>query len=112
MFPVGLAASTRINHRWSTHVGGFFTFTKALGDSNPADNEVKGVVVVDMLQLWGMLEYRASRVVARLASPLPIRFHATSPASSTCSSASSRPSLKPCDFFWTEVLIAVGRRSE
>lgn len=64
VFPVGLAASTRINRSWSSHVGGFFTFTKALGDSDPADNEVKGVVIVDMLQLWAMLEYRASRVVA------------------------------------------------
>ncbi|MGB5810574.1 MAG: hypothetical protein WBG86_08600 [Polyangiales bacterium] len=64
VFVTGLASSVRVNSRISTHLGGQFTGIDVVGDSNPADADVRGVAVVNMLQIWGMFEWRVSPVVA------------------------------------------------
>ena len=62
--PVSLAASVRINSRVSTHVGGMFTAVTGDLDTNPEATDIAGATVVDVLQFWGMVEWRLSRVVA------------------------------------------------
>ncbi len=64
LFPVSAAASVRINSRVSTHFGGMFTGVSGDAGSQPGGNEIEGAAVVDLLQFWGMVEWRLSRVVA------------------------------------------------
>lgn len=64
VFVTGLASSIRFNSHISTHLGGQFTATDVVGDSDPTGDEIRGVAVVNMLQIWGMLEWRVSPVVA------------------------------------------------
>jgi hypothetical protein len=61
LLPVSVAASVRINPKVSTHFGALFTAVN--GDAEGGD-EIEGAVVIDFLQLWGMVEWRISRVVA------------------------------------------------
>jgi len=63
-FPISLAASVRINSRVNTHLGGQYTATKIVGGSEPSDTDIEGAAVVDLLQLWGMVEWRLSKVTA------------------------------------------------
>ena len=62
--PASLAASVRINSDVSTHIGGIFTGVSGDVDTNPGANDIAGSTVVDILQFWGMVEWRLSRVVA------------------------------------------------
>jgi hypothetical protein len=64
VFPLSVTSSVRINSRVSVHIGAQYTATTAAGASQPADTEVSGSAVVDMLQIYGMFEWRLSRVVA------------------------------------------------
>jgi hypothetical protein len=59
--PVSLAASVRINPKVSTHFGALYTAVD--GDAEGGD-DIEGAVVIDFLQLWGMVEWRISRVTA------------------------------------------------
>ncbi|MDH3727603.1 MAG: hypothetical protein OER77_08740 [Myxococcales bacterium] len=61
VIPVSLAASVRINPKVSTHFGGLYTAVN--GDADGGD-DIEGAVVIDFLQLWGMVEWRLSRVTA------------------------------------------------
>ncbi len=61
LLPIAAAASVRINPKVSTHFGGIYTAVNA--DAEGGD-EIEGAVVLDFLQLWGMVEWRLSRVVA------------------------------------------------
>jgi len=62
--PVSFAASVRINSDVSTHFGALYTAIDGDAESQPEGTAVEGAVVVDFLQLWGMFEWRLSRVVA------------------------------------------------
>ncbi|MBW2212303.1 MAG: hypothetical protein JRG67_14925 [Deltaproteobacteria bacterium] len=62
--PASLAASVRINSDVSTHIGGIFTGVSGDVDTSPGANDIAGSTVVDILQFWGMVEWRLSRVVA------------------------------------------------
>lgn len=64
VFPISVAASVRINSRVSTHLGGMFTAVDARGDAQAESSEVAGAAVVDLLQFWGMVEWRLTRVTA------------------------------------------------
>lgn len=64
VFPLSVTSSVRINSRVSVHLGAQYTATTAAGESQPSDSEVSGSAVVDMLQIYGMFEWRLSRVVA------------------------------------------------
>ncbi|NNK07030.1 MAG: hypothetical protein HKP50_06955 [Myxococcales bacterium] len=64
ILPVSFAASVRINSDVSTHFGARYVAVSGDADSQPDGNAVEGTVVVDFLQLWGMAEWRLSRVVA------------------------------------------------
>jgi len=64
LVPVNLASSVRINSRVSTHLGAQFTGSSVVGSKQPTDNEIRGATVVNLLQLWGMFEWRISRVTA------------------------------------------------
>jgi len=64
VFPLSVTSSIRINSRVSVHIGAQYTATMAAGQSEPADSQVSGSAVVDMLQIYGMFEWRLSRVVA------------------------------------------------
>lgn len=59
-----LASSVRLNSRLRLHIGGQYTATDFVGEAEPADTDLQGAAVVDLLQLWGMFEWRLSRVVA------------------------------------------------
>jgi hypothetical protein len=48
----------------STHFGALYTAVDGDADSQPEGTAIEGAVVVDFLQLWGMFEWRLSRVVA------------------------------------------------
>ncbi len=61
LIPVSVASSVRINPEVSTHFGAFYTAVN--GDAEGGD-DIEGAAVIDFLQLWGMLEWRVSRVVA------------------------------------------------
>ncbi|MGB3052405.1 MAG: hypothetical protein WBB42_15500 [Polyangiales bacterium] len=64
LLPVSFAASVRINSEVSTHFGALYTAVNGDADSKPGGDSIEGGVVVDFLQLWGMVEWRLSRVVA------------------------------------------------
>jgi hypothetical protein len=64
VYPISVTSSVRINSRVSVHMGAQYTATQAVGGAQPVDSEVSGSAVVDMLQLYGMFEWRLSRVVA------------------------------------------------
>ena len=64
LYPVSFAASVRINSDVSTHFGALYTAVNGDADSKPGGDSIEGGVVVDFLQLWGMVEWRLSRVVA------------------------------------------------
>lgn len=64
LVPMEVASSVRINPRISTHLGGQFTFTNTLGKSEPGGTEIEGAAVINILQVWGMLEWRLSRIAA------------------------------------------------
>lgn len=64
VFPINVTSSVRINPWISVHTGAQYTATDAVGDAEPVDTEVSGTAAVDMLQIYGMLEWRLSRVVA------------------------------------------------
>ena len=64
VYPISVTSSVRINSRVSIHVGGQYTATQATGGTRPYESDISGSAVVDMLQLYGMFEWRLSRVVA------------------------------------------------
>ncbi len=64
LLPISLAASTRINSDVSMHFGARYTTVNGDADAKPGGDSIKGALVVDFLQLWGMAEWRLSRVVA------------------------------------------------
>ena len=64
LLPVSAAASVRINHDVSTHFGARYTAVSGDADTQPGGTAIEGALVVDFLQLWGMFEWRLSRVVA------------------------------------------------
>lgn len=64
ILPISFAASTRINSDVSAHFGALYTAVNGDADSKPGADSIEGAVVVDFLQLWGMVEWRLSRVVA------------------------------------------------
>jgi hypothetical protein len=64
LVPASLAASVRINSDVSTHIGGMFTGVSGDVDTSPGATDIAGSTVVDILQFWGMVEWRLSRVVA------------------------------------------------
>jgi hypothetical protein len=64
LIPISLAASVRVNSDVSVHLGSLFTAVSGGADSQPGGDQVEGAVVIDFLQLWGMFEWRLSRVVA------------------------------------------------
>jgi len=64
LMPIALSSSVRINSDVSVHLGTRFTAVAGGANSQPGDNEIEGAAVVDFLQLWGMVEWRLSRVVA------------------------------------------------
>ncbi|MGB5696706.1 MAG: hypothetical protein WBM46_13690 [Polyangiales bacterium] len=64
LMPIALSSSVRINSDVSVHLGTRFTAVTGGANSQPGGNEIEGAAVVDFLQLWGMAEWRISRVVA------------------------------------------------
>ncbi|MGB5265862.1 MAG: hypothetical protein WBN30_04685 [Polyangiales bacterium] len=64
LLPISLAASARINADVSLHFGALYTAVNGKADSKPGGDSIEGALVVDFLQLWGMAEWRLSRVVA------------------------------------------------
>ncbi len=64
LIPVAAAASVRINSDVSTHFGARYTAVNGDADTQPEGTAIEGALVVDFLQLWGMFEWRLSRVVA------------------------------------------------
>ncbi len=64
LVPVSAAASVRINSDVSTHFGALYTAVDGDAETQPDGTAVEGTLVVDFLQLWGMFEWRLSRVVA------------------------------------------------
>jgi hypothetical protein len=64
LLPVSAAASVRINSDVSTHFGARYTAVDGDAETKPGGTAVEGALVVDFLQLWGMFEWRLSRVVA------------------------------------------------
>ncbi|MFW2388719.1 MAG: hypothetical protein ACN4G0_10305 [Polyangiales bacterium] len=62
--PVAAAASVRINSDVSTHFGARYTAVDGDAETQPGGTAIEGGLVVDFLQLWGMFEWRLSRVVA------------------------------------------------
>jgi len=64
VYPINVTSSVRINSRVSIHIGGQYTATQATGGTRPFEGEISGSAVVDMLQIYGMFEWRLSRVVA------------------------------------------------
>lgn len=64
MVPVSLASSIRINSDLSAHIGGIYTSTQGDANAGLGTGDVGGSAVVDLLQFWGMMEWRLSKVVA------------------------------------------------
>jgi hypothetical protein len=64
VYPINVTSSVRINSRVSIHIGGQYTATQATGGTRPFEGDISGSAVVDMLQIYGMFEWRLSRVVA------------------------------------------------
>ena len=48
----------------STHLGIQYTGVNGDADAEPGGTDIEGATVVDFLQLWGMVEWRLSRIVA------------------------------------------------
>ena len=64
LMPIALSSSVRINSDVSVHLGTRFTAVTGGANSQPGGDQVEGAAVIDLLQLWGMFEWRLSRVVA------------------------------------------------
>ncbi len=64
LVPVSAAASVRINSDVSTHFGALYTAVSGDAETQPERDRIEGALVVDFLQLWAMVEWRLSRVVA------------------------------------------------
>ncbi|MGB5194290.1 MAG: hypothetical protein WBN70_15000 [Polyangiales bacterium] len=64
VYPISVTSSVRINSRISIHIGGQYTATQATGGTRPFEGDISGSAVVNMLQIYGMFEWRLSRVVA------------------------------------------------
>ena len=64
MLPVSLASSVRINRMVSTHLGGTYTAVQGDANSGLGSNDIGGSAVVDLVQFWGIVEWRISKVVA------------------------------------------------
>lgn len=64
LFPLSLASSVRFNHWISTHLGFIYTGVTGEANSSPGTTDIEGAAVVDVFQLWAMVEWRLSRVVA------------------------------------------------
>ena len=64
VYPISVTSSVRINSRISIHVGAQYTATQAAGGTRPFEGDISGSAVVNMLQIYGMFEWRLSRVVA------------------------------------------------
>jgi hypothetical protein len=64
MTPLTIASSVRINRDVSTHIGGIYTATQGDANAGLGSNDIGGSAVIDLLQFWGMMEWRLSRVVA------------------------------------------------
>ena len=64
LMPVAVGASVRINTDVSVHLGTMFTTVTGGADAQPGGDQIEGALVIDFLQLWGMAEWRLSRVVA------------------------------------------------
>ncbi|MBT8452865.1 MAG: hypothetical protein KJO40_12935 [Deltaproteobacteria bacterium] len=64
LVPVSAAASVRINSYVSTHFGAQYTAVDGDAQNQPEGTAAEGALVVDFFQLWGMAEWRLSRVVA------------------------------------------------
>ncbi|MGB8222116.1 MAG: hypothetical protein WCF10_05990 [Polyangiales bacterium] len=62
--PVSIAASVRINSAISVHTSTRLTGTKFPGGTQAGGNEIEGALVVNIMQLWGVFEWRLSRVTA------------------------------------------------
>ena len=64
LMPIALAASVRINSDVSVHLGTRFTAVTGGADVQSGGDQIQGALVVDFMQLYGMAEWRLSRVVA------------------------------------------------
>jgi hypothetical protein len=64
LMPISLAASVRINSDVSVHLGTRFTAVTGGADAQSGGDQIEGALAIDFLQLWGMAEWRLSRVVA------------------------------------------------
>ena len=64
LMPIALAASVRVNSDVSVHLGTRFTAVTGGADAQSGGDQIEGALVIDFLQLWGMAEWRLSRVVA------------------------------------------------
>lgn len=64
MTPLSVASSVRINRDISTHIGGIYTATQGDANAGLGTSDIGGSAVIDLLQFWGMVEWRLSRVVA------------------------------------------------
>jgi hypothetical protein len=64
LMPISLAASVRINSDASVHLGTRFTAVTGGADAQSGGNQIEGALVIDFMQLYGMAEWRLSRVVA------------------------------------------------
>ena len=64
LMPIALAASVRINSDVSVHLGTRFTAVTGGVDAQSGGDQIEGALVVDFMQLYGMAEWRLSRVVA------------------------------------------------
>ena len=64
LFPMSLTASVRANHVLSVHTGGKYVRTHLAGDTSPEGTDVKGALLLDVMQLWVELEMRLSHTTA------------------------------------------------
>ena len=64
LMPIALAASVRINSDVSVHLGTRFTAVTGGADAQSGGDQIEGGLVIDFMQLYGMAEWRLSRVVA------------------------------------------------
>ena len=64
LMPIALAASVRINSDVSVHLGTRFTAVTGGADAQSGGDQIEGALVIDFIQLYGMAEWRLSRVVA------------------------------------------------
>jgi hypothetical protein len=64
LMPIALTASVRINSDVSVHLGTRFTAVTGGVDAQSGGDQIEGALAVDFMQLYGMAEWRLSRVVA------------------------------------------------